>query len=45
MRHTKHVRTTKPDPGVPRHPDLVGRDFTATTPNQLWVTDLTYVPI
>jgi len=22
----------------------VGRDFTATAPNQLWVTDLTYVP-
>jgi putative transposase len=29
---------------VPRHPDLVGRDFNATAPNQLWVTDLTYVP-
>jgi transposase InsO family protein len=29
---------------VPRHPDLVGRDFTATGPNELWVTDLTYVP-
>jgi transposase InsO family protein len=26
-----------------RHPDLVGRDFTATAPNQLWVTDLTFV--
>jgi putative transposase len=26
-----------------RHPDLVNRDFTATAPNQLWVTDLTYV--
>ena len=23
---------------------LVGRDFTAVAPNQLWVTDLTYVP-
>ena len=22
----------------------MGRDFTATAPNQLWVTDLTYVP-
>lgn len=29
---------------MPRHPDLVGRDFTATAPNQLWVTDLTFVP-
>ena len=44
VRRTKRVRTTKPDPGMPRHPDLVGRDFTATAPNQLWVTDLTYVP-
>jgi putative transposase len=44
VRRTKRVRTTKPDPGMPRHPDLVSRDFTATAPNQLWVTDLTYVP-
>ena len=29
---------------MPRHPDLVRRDFTAAGPNQLWVTDLTYVP-
>ncbi|MCW2832793.1 MAG: transposase [Nocardioides sp.] len=41
---TKGLRTTKRDPGAPRHPDLVDRDFTATGPNQLWVTDLTYVP-
>ncbi len=38
VRRTKRVRTTKTDPGIPRHPDLVGRDFTATAPNQLWVT-------
>lgn len=44
VRRTKKVRTTRPEPGAPRHPDLVGRDFTATAPNQLWVTDLTYVP-
>jgi putative transposase len=43
VRRTKRVRTTRPDLGVPRHPDLVGRDFTATAPNQLWVTDLTFV--
>lgn len=40
---TKRVRTTRPDEQAPRHPDLVGRDFTATGVNQLWVTDLTYV--
>ena len=32
------------DPTAARHPDLVGRNFTATAPNQLWVTDLTFVP-
>jgi putative transposase len=44
VRRGKRVRTTKPDPAAARHPDLVGRDFTATAPNQLWVTDLTFVP-
>lgn len=41
---TKRVRTTRPDAKAARHPDLVKRDFTATGPNQLWVTDLTFVP-
>jgi len=41
VRRTKRVRTTRPEEGVPRHPDLVRRDFTAMAPNQLWVTDLT----
>jgi putative transposase len=40
----RRLRTTRPDDTAPRHPDLVRRDFTATTPNQLWVLDLTYVP-
>jgi putative transposase len=44
VRRGKRVRTTKPDPGAGRHPDLVKRNFTATAANQLWVTDLTYVP-
>lgn len=43
-RRSKRVRTTRPAEGAPRHPDLVKRDFTATAPNQLWVTDLTFVP-
>jgi putative transposase len=43
-RRTKRVRTTRADDTGARHPDLVGRDFTASAPNQLWVTDLTYVP-
>lgn len=44
VRRGKQVRTTKAVPGAPRHPDLVNRDFTAPAPNQLWVTDPTYVP-
>jgi putative transposase len=43
VRRGRRVRTTRPDPGAGRHPDLVGRDFTATAPNRLWVVDLTYV--
>jgi putative transposase len=40
----KKVFTTRQDPDAWRAPDLVNRSFTATAPNQLWVTDLTYVP-
>ena len=43
-RRGKRVKTTRADPAADRHPDLVGRDFTASAPNQLWVTDLTFVP-
>jgi putative transposase len=39
----KPRRTTVPDPAAARAPDLVQRRFTATRPNQLWVTDFTYV--
>lgn len=39
----RRPRTTRPDPTAARHPDLVGRQFTATAPNRLWVTDLTFV--
>ncbi|KAM9861861.1 IS3 family transposase ISPfr12 [Leucobacter sp. BZR 635] len=44
VRREKRVKTTKPDPERPRHPDLVNRVFKAAAPNQLWVTDLTFVP-
>lgn len=36
-------RTTKPDPGALRSPDLVKRNFTASRPNALWVCDFTYL--
>ena len=39
----KRVRTTRREQGAGRHPDLVERQFTASEPNQLWVTDLTFV--
>lgn len=42
-RRSKKVKTTRPDPASARHPDLVQREFTATAPNRLWVTDLTFV--
>jgi transposase InsO family protein len=42
-RRSKRVRTTRPDRAAGRHPDLVERDFAATAPNRLWVTDLTFV--
>jgi len=44
VKRPRRVKTTTPDPTAVRHPDLVRRDFTATAPNQLWVTDLTFVP-
>jgi putative transposase len=40
----RKIRTTIRDESATRPPDLVDRDFTADAPNQLWVSDLTYVP-
>jgi len=37
------VTTTQPDGGADRPADLVDRHFVATRPNQLWVSDFTYV--
>ncbi len=42
-RRGKPWRTTTPDPGAPRRPDLVERNFSAERPNALWVADLTYL--
>src|SRR3954451_158509 len=43
-RRGRKVKTTRADEKANRPPDLVERRFTAEAPNQLWVTDLTYVP-
>ena len=40
----RRARTTVRDPGAQRPGDLVNRDFTARSPNRLWVTDLTVAP-
>jgi putative transposase len=42
-RRGKPWRTTIPDPGAERRPDLVNRDFTATAPDRLWIGDFTYL--
>ncbi len=39
----RSVVTTKADATSPRAPDLVKRRFIADRPNQLWVSDFTYV--
>jgi putative transposase len=43
VRRGKPHRTTTPQAADARPADLVERDFSASTPNQLWVADLTYV--
>lgn len=40
---SERVKTSRPDPAASRHPDLVNREFTATAPNRLWITDRTFV--
>src|SRR5690606_9469973 len=43
VRGGRKARTTIPREPAERPLDLVERDFTAERPNQLWVSDLTYV--
>jgi putative transposase len=42
-RRGKPWRTTVPDLQAARRPDLVHRDFSATSPNRLWVADISYL--
>lgn len=44
VRRGKRVPIAKPDPAAARHLDPVKRKLTAATPNQLWVSDPTFVP-
>ena len=43
VRRGKTVRTTIPDTSAPCPLDRVNRQFNANRPNQLWVSDFTYV--
>ncbi len=43
MRRRKR-RITRRDPRAVPTPDLVRRNFAATSPNRLWTADITYVP-
>ena len=42
-RRGKNVKTTIADPALPCPLDRVNRQFKAERPNQLWVSDFTYV--
>jgi putative transposase len=44
LKRGRQLVTTRRDDMAARSPDLAKRDLTATAANQLWVTDLTYVP-
>ena len=39
----KETKTTMPDKGAPCPADKVNRQFHAPRPNQLWLSDFTYV--
>jgi transposase InsO family protein len=39
----KKIKTTRRDPSHPLAADLVERDFSAEGPDELWLTDLTYI--
>ena len=43
VRRGKKVKTTWPDKALPSPLDRVNRQFRAMMPNQLWVSDFTYV--
>jgi transposase InsO family protein len=40
----RRIRTTRAEPTHPPASNLVARQFSAETPDQLWVGDITYIP-
>ncbi|MGP5002615.1 IS3-like element ISPfr13 family transposase, partial [Glutamicibacter ardleyensis] len=41
----RKTRTTIPGKDGKRAGDLLNRNFSASAPNRIWVTDFTYVPV
>lgn len=39
----KYIATTSSNHGLPVAPNLLKRNFTAQTPNQVWTSDITYL--
>jgi len=44
LRRRAYKPTTDSHHSFPVAPNLLARDFTATAPNQIWVSDITYLP-
>jgi len=44
MASPRRVRTTDSRHDLPIAPNLIARDFTAATPNRVWLADITYIP-
>lgn len=44
-RRARRPVTTQSRHDYPIAPNLLGRDFSATAPNQKWLADLSYIPI
>ena len=42
-RRGRHRTTTKANPAHPVEPNVLDRDFTASRPDERWVTDITYI--
>ena len=44
IRHKAYKVTTRSNHNNPISPNLIGRKFRAVKPNQVWVSDITYIP-
>ena len=43
IRRGRHTTTTRSNPAHPVEANVLARDFTASRPNERWVTDITYI--